>query len=637
LHLACQKGYYELCKMLIERGADVKARNEAGCTPLHEAVLAPEAARVTALLIRHGADMNAKDAEDRAPLHKASSMGHLDHCRALLDIGADINILDQSKFRAEKHNLSPLKGAVGIGDSALHYAILSGNLEICTFLLDRGIDLTIKSALGKPIVHFACHHKKYKICGLLIDRGAKIDALDYKQVQLPIAAPQPLQRRLSTAAVDMTLTAMGRRHSTSSIPSPNSSFSRGASSPRSNAARNTNSSHAAPALIMQSFTYSETALQNAAQSGNTEACAFLLSKGAAIHSVDEIFANTALHLAAQEGYYDVCEILLRHGADMHAKNVFFDSDAALNREETPLHLAAREGHWDLCRLLLQRGANARLRNRQGQDCLAVMDRSIRTAVVRLWRSLQRESSGREETAASIEKDNPGRLLSNSQHSHHDSEVTGTLIAAYSRLKLSAPPGSPTESGAHSEDPSPGAYSAGASTPATSCIPPTPHTPQPALSAGALSPLPTALTPTGSPTAHSDIADTYVLPPFFGPERIWKLRRVRFSTRKNMFKATVWEHELLEIASRPGEGAWVTIHPLLPDSAEPRRVPLVDTPPIEFEKVSKAGEAGDLRLLFCEPGARHSYLKISFGRDRARRSAWKAAAVKHLRNGRPPVD
>jgi hypothetical protein len=172
---------------------------------------------------------------------------------------------------------------------------------------------------------------------------------------------------------------------------------------------------------------------------------------------------------------------------------------------------------------LQRGVNARLRSRQGQDCLAVVDRSIRAAVARLWRSLQRESSGRDDTAASVEKDNPDRLLSNSQHSHHDSEVTGTLAAAYSRLKLSAPPSSPTESGAHSEDPSPGAYSAGASTPATSSIPPTPHTPQSATTAGALSPLPTPLTPTGSLEAHGDTADTYVLPPFFGPKRIWKLR------------------------------------------------------------------------------------------------------------------
>jgi ankyrin repeat protein len=27
LHLACQQGHYELCKLLIERGANVKSRN----------------------------------------------------------------------------------------------------------------------------------------------------------------------------------------------------------------------------------------------------------------------------------------------------------------------------------------------------------------------------------------------------------------------------------------------------------------------------------------------------------------------------------------------------------------------------------------------------------------------------------
>jgi hypothetical protein len=42
---------------------------------------------------------------------------------------------------------------------------------------------------------------------------------------------------------------------------------------------------------------------------------------------------------------------------------------------------------------------------------------------------------------------------------------------------------------------------------------------------------------------------------------------------------------------------------------------------------------DVRLVFTLPGAKHSHLKLSFGTDRARRSAWKAAFMKHLRNGK----
>ena len=98
LHLASQQGHFSICKLLILHHADVKARNEAGCTPLHEAMLAPRCERITAYLVLSGADINAKDNEDRAPLHKAAQMGHIEHCQVLLGIGADINILDQSKY-----------------------------------------------------------------------------------------------------------------------------------------------------------------------------------------------------------------------------------------------------------------------------------------------------------------------------------------------------------------------------------------------------------------------------------------------------------------------------------------------------------------------------------------------------------
>lgn len=336
LHLACQQGHFEICKLLIQRGADVRAANEVGCTPLHEAVLAENAARITALLIVNGADLNARDREDRAPLHKASSMGHVDHCKALLDIGADINILDQSKCQAEhRKNNSPLKGSVGTGDSALHYAILSGSIEMCGYLIDRGIDMRIKSALGKPLVHFACHHKKYRICSLLIERGADVDALDYKQLQVPTGSPVARKR--------------SPKHSTEEVP-------------------------------MLSITYSETALQAAVRAGNTEACRMLLDHGANVNAADEVFGNTPLHIVCQEGFRDVCELLLRYRADLNVTNRYFDSDSVLNREDTPLHVAAAEGHLDVCQLLVDHHADANICNSFGQDAVAAACADIKHAL-----------------------------------------------------------------------------------------------------------------------------------------------------------------------------------------------------------------------------------------------------------------
>lgn len=339
LHLACLQGHFEICRLLIQRGADVLAANEVGSTPLHEAVLSPHAARIAALLIAHGADIHARDREDRAPLHKASSMGHIEHCKVLLDIGADINILDQSKCQIEhRSNKSPLKGAVGTGDSALHWAILSGNIKMCAFLIDRGIDMRIKSALGKPIVHFACHHKKYKIGSLLIERGADVDALDYKQMQIPTGSPE-------------TSAAARKRHSSGDEEVP-----------------------------MLSITYSETALQTAARAGHTEACEMLLEHGADVNVADEVFGNTPLHIVCQEGFRDICELLLRHRANINVTNRYFDSESGLNREDTPLHVAAAEGHLDVCQLLVDQNADVSICNAFGQDAVAAASPEIKDAL-----------------------------------------------------------------------------------------------------------------------------------------------------------------------------------------------------------------------------------------------------------------
>lgn len=497
LHLACQQGHLELCKLLIKRGADVKAVNEAGCTPLHEAVLAENASLITVLLIKHGADINAKDREDRSPLHKASSMGHIDHCKALIDIGANLHILDQSKCQLEvSTNKSPLKGSIGIGDSALHCAILSGNIEMCEYLLDRGIDMTIKSATGKPIGHFACHHKKYKICSLLIQRGADVNALDYKQVQIPTTVPQK------------------------------SSFSPSKISRK----------HHANAHVL-SITYSETALQTAAQTGNTEACKVLLENNADVHCTDEIFGNTALHLACFAGFTDICELLLDHGADINAQNRYFESNSELNREDTPLHIAASQGHLDICLLLLNRKANFGMFNRFQESCISVVEPSIKRQLIRYCTIINFELA----STLGLRK--------------------SSWVARYGSIK---------------------------------------------------------------------VGFTSTIPIFFGTERVWKTRKVRFSFRKTMLTQTIWDTEIMAVHSAPGQGACVST--IFGSGNIPVVIPLRNIMPQEVCIVLKNGTE-DLRIVFQEEKAQFPFLKLGFGKDKQRRSMWLEMLRKHIENGR----
>ncbi|KAL4237944.1 hypothetical protein ACF0H5_002654 [Mactra antiquata] len=71
---------------------DISGINDAGLTPLHQAVLDGNESAVR-LLVSHGADINKQDDDSWTPLHAACAEGHADIVQFLLDNGADKSIL----------------------------------------------------------------------------------------------------------------------------------------------------------------------------------------------------------------------------------------------------------------------------------------------------------------------------------------------------------------------------------------------------------------------------------------------------------------------------------------------------------------------------------------------------------------
>jgi ankyrin repeat protein len=102
LHGACYWGSVGTTKLLIERGADVRAQSTDGFLDIHplgSAVATPDvpcpaqsednALKLVDLLLDNGADVNAQRKDGMTALHTAAYRGHLRVIRHLIDRGAD--------------------------------------------------------------------------------------------------------------------------------------------------------------------------------------------------------------------------------------------------------------------------------------------------------------------------------------------------------------------------------------------------------------------------------------------------------------------------------------------------------------------------------------------------------------------
>lgn len=98
LHLASERDHMAVAMLLLDRGANVHARADGGCMPIHLAARYASAATVEMLIERGGADPNAQTSDGRTPLHYAArSAENTDEerrevIRTLRDCGADPTI-----------------------------------------------------------------------------------------------------------------------------------------------------------------------------------------------------------------------------------------------------------------------------------------------------------------------------------------------------------------------------------------------------------------------------------------------------------------------------------------------------------------------------------------------------------------
>jgi len=91
LHLASFFGHAEGVRLLLERGADPNAFSINGMrnTPLHAGLAGPLGVDGARLLLQAGADVRARQHGGYVPMHSAANRGEVELVELLLDRGAD--------------------------------------------------------------------------------------------------------------------------------------------------------------------------------------------------------------------------------------------------------------------------------------------------------------------------------------------------------------------------------------------------------------------------------------------------------------------------------------------------------------------------------------------------------------------
>ena len=145
-------------RLLIARGAAVKIKQVEGRTPVYQAAVLGNGYAVLRLLLENGGDPNAATLNGLTPLNAAALRGDVDAMRLLIDKGAHVDAKN------------------GAGATALMGAATNGSGSAVQLLLDSGADARARTKLGETALGNAAGAGSAEAVKLLLDRGADVNS-----------------------------------------------------------------------------------------------------------------------------------------------------------------------------------------------------------------------------------------------------------------------------------------------------------------------------------------------------------------------------------------------------------------------------------------------------------------------------
>ncbi|AFR71966.1 ankyrin repeat-containing protein [Brachyspira pilosicoli B2904] len=388
LILASYLGYTDIVNALIEKGVDVKAKDDVdGCMAIHLAAANGKNDVINILLDVDASNINDVDNRGNTPLHWASMKDRADTVSLLIENGADIEAKDIDNW------------------TALHYAAAFASLQTVEALVDNGADKNSLTKDGNIPVNYAKDETiKTYLSGGKIGRedteevveeetketaentetsetitedelnneldttqnGSIVDPtvvdLDPKQLELLIAVKNndiiavnallkenvnpnfvdeegysPLHRAVLNNNLDVVNVLLSYKDIDTEIKLPYE------------------------ASVDDWYLGGATPLLVASYTGNADIVNALIEAGSDIRAKDDIDGATTIHIASANGNNEVINILL------NKDNTLINE--ADSMKDTPLHWASIKNQTDTISLLLANGADTKLTNSDGNTVL----------------------------------------------------------------------------------------------------------------------------------------------------------------------------------------------------------------------------------------------------------------------------